>query len=335
MHTGKSYRLPEFLAWTRRTIYLLLLLSVVPVLLYELAGWHWLAVPWGVVLLVGTTAALSAGFKSVQTYNRMQDAQQVWSSIESASRIWAISCRDLAFDADAARRLVYRHIAWLTTLRYAMRRPRAWETLGTAANREYRSRYVIPEREQPLSVELARYLPQDEVSQVLESSNGAISVLSLQSEASRMLLGQGSLEPAAFAELQRQLRGLQELQGRSERIKDFPYPRQHAFINSLFLRILCVLVPFGMLGEAERLNALVDGWAQGHMVWLGIPLSLLVSWMYTSLDQVGGSTENPFEGGANDVPISRICQQAEVDLRELLGESVVPAAPVQAGDITV
>ena len=192
-----------------------------------------------------------------------------------------------------------------------------------------------PEREQPLATELARYLSQGETAQVIEADNGALQVLALQGAATRSLLMEGALDAAGFAELQRQLRGLHELQGRSERIKDFPYPRQHAFINALFLRILCVLVPFGMLGEAERLNGLVSGWAQGQMVWLTIPLSLLVSWMYTSLDQVGESTENPFEGGANDVPISAICQDIERDLREVLGEGSVPRAMRQAGDITV
>ena len=53
MHTGKSYRLPEFLYWTRRTIYVLVVVSVVPVALYQLAGWTWLVIPWGVVFLLG------------------------------------------------------------------------------------------------------------------------------------------------------------------------------------------------------------------------------------------------------------------------------------------
>jgi putative membrane protein len=42
--------------------------------------------------------------------------------------------------------------------------------------------------------------------------------------------------------------------------------------------------------------------------------------MYTSLEQVGESTENPFEGGANDVPISTLCSIIERDLKEMLGE---------------
>ena len=46
--------------------------------------------------------------------------------------------------------------------------------------------------------------------------------------------------------------------------------------------------------------------------------------MYVSLDQVGESTENPFEGGANDVPISQISRLVEIDLRQMLGETDLP-----------
>jgi ion channel-forming bestrophin family protein len=48
--------------------------------------------------------------------------------------------------------------------------------------------------------------------------------------------------------------------------------------------------------------------------------------MYTALDQVGEATANPFEGNANDVPISQISRSIEIELRELLGESGLPPA---------
>ncbi|KAG1251193.1 hypothetical protein G6F68_012404 [Rhizopus microsporus] len=44
----------------------------------------------------------------------------------------------------------------------------------------------------------------------------------------------------------------------------------------------------------------------GQMVWLAVPFSVIISWIYTSLEQVGESTENPFEGSATDVPIGRL-----------------------------
>ena len=43
------------------------------------------------------------------------------------------------------------------------------------------------------------------------------------------------------------------------------------------------------------------------------------------MDKIGESSENPFEGGPNDVPITALSRTAEIDLREMLGESNVPA----------
>ena len=54
------------------------------------------------------------------------------------------------------------------------------------------------------------------------------------------------------------------------------------------------------------------------------PNGVLISWIYTSLDQVGESTENPFEGSANDIPITQMCRAIEIDLRNMLGETDLP-----------
>ena len=335
MRTGKPYTLPEFVRWTRRSLYVLIAWSIVAAILIEVAGFTWLTIPWGVIFLLGTTVALSAGFKTLQTYNRMQDAQQVWASIVSSSRIWGGLCRDLVDDPARARELVYRHFAWLTALRYQLRAVMAWETLGKPDNAEYRQKYHIPEREASLQDEVARYVGPDDAADILSSRSKALEALNLQSRETRRLLRDGAVTPAAFADLQATLRDLQEQQGRAERIKNFPYPRQHAFINSLFVRIMCFLLPFGVIGEFARLDGFVDGWAKGNMVWIGVPLSILISWMYASLDRIGESTENPFEGGANDVPISEICKDIEADLRGMLGEVEVPPRSKTAADIVM
>lgn len=84
------------------------------------------------------------------------------------------------------------------------------------------------------------------------------------------------------------------------------------------------MLPICVIREFDRLNDGVSGVLAGQMAWLAVPFSALVSWMYLSLDQVGESTENPFEGGANDVPISQISRLVEVELREMLGETGLP-----------
>jgi putative membrane protein len=101
-------------------------------------------------------------------------------------------------------------------------------------------------------------------------------------------------------------------------------PGQFAVISAFFVKLFCLLLPFGLLREFGDLNASVEGIMKGSMIWLVVPFSVLISWMYTSLDRVGESTENPFEGNANDVPISQMCRAVEIDLREMLGETDLP-----------
>ena len=42
------------------------------------------------------------------------------------------------------------------------------------------------------------------------------------------------------------------------------------------------------------------------------------------MEQIGDTSENPFENAINDVPISAICRGIEIDLREMLGETNLP-----------
>ncbi|HEY0332549.1 MAG TPA: bestrophin family ion channel [Stenotrophomonas sp.] len=335
MYAGRSYKFTEFVFWTRRSLYWLVVLNIALVALYQLAGWHWLAVPWSVIFLLGTTVALTAGFKNTQTYNRLWEAQQVWASITAMSRLWGAMSRDYLSDGDDSRRLVYRHLAWLTSLRYQMRDSKAWETQKQAPSVEYRKHFQVPERERALEAEIAKYVSPEEKSRILIAPGKATEVLGLQSESLKAMLQAGRIPVGSFVELQKVLREFHDQQAKSERLKNYPYPRQYAIINAIFVRILCLLLPLGMIDLLVPMNAVVGGALAGQMAWLAIPLSVLVSWMYASLDQVGDSSANPFEGGANDIPISQICTGIEVDLRQLLGEADVPAIAASASPIVL
>jgi putative membrane protein len=113
------------------------------------------------------------------------------------------------------------------------------------------------------------------------------------------------------------LANLYEQQGKCERIKNFPYPRQFSSINLYFVWLLVILLPFGMLNEFKKMG--------DDFVWLNIPFSVIVSWMFVSMERVGEATANPFEGGANDVPISTMSRTIEIDLRDMLNEENLPA----------
>lgn len=330
MHTGKSYKLSEFLYWTRRDIYALVVLGAVPVMLFQLLHLQWLAIPWTVVALLGTATAFIVGFKNTQTYNRTWEARQIWGEIVSSSRTWGVISRDFPASPEKSKTLIYRHLAWLTALRYQLREPRAWENNNKRYNTEYKKFYSIPERGTTLEAELEKYLPPDELKYIVSTKNKATQILGMQSKTIKEIYTSQEIVVLQCVEMQRTIKDFYLQQGRSERIKDFPYPRQFTIINTLFVKLFCFLLPFGMLREFDKLNeSIAGGFMKGNMIWLVIPFSVLISWIYTCLDQVGESTENPFEGGANDVPISQICRSIEIDLREMLDESNVPA-PLQA-----
>jgi putative membrane protein len=93
--------------------------------------------------------------------------------------------------------------------------------------------------------------------------------------------------------------------------------------------IFVVIVPFGLFPYAYELG---ESRAIGHWtVWLNIPFSALVGWVFVALEKVGEKSSNPFEGGANDVPISSIARRIEIELRGMLGEKT-DLKPIEAKD---
>lgn len=325
MKISESYKLSEFLGWTRRNLYVVLALAIVPVASYELLDQKWIALPWSVAVLLGTATSFIVGFKNAQTYNRTVEAQQIWTSIASSSRYWGMISREFPTNPIVTRTLIHRHLAWLTALRYQLRGRRVWESVTRGSDAEYRAKfYTVPEAESPLDVELAKCLSHDEVEQLAARNDKATQLIGAQSATIKDLLAIQQLALPHHTEMQRALKDLLDQQGRAERIKNFPYPRQYATITKIFVWSFAALLPLCIIREFDRLNETVSGILAGHMTWLAVPFSALVAWMYVSLDQVGESTGNPFEGGPNDVPISQISRLIEIELREMLGETELP-----------
>ena len=119
-------------------------------------------------------------------------------------------------------------------------------------------------------------------------------------------------------ELQKVLNDFYVHQGKAERIKKFPFPRQYGGTSFILVAIFIFLVPFGFASEFPKLGP--------NGVWLSVPFSILVSWIYIIMELVGDYSENPFEGLGNDIPMLSLCRTIEIDLLEMLGEENLPPA---------
>lgn len=182
---------------------------------------------------------------------------------------------------------------------------------------------TIPERDGNMDEELAGLLSEEEHKMVMGKTNKAAAILTLQSNHIRKLKEQGFVWEFSFLELESVLARLFEHQGKSERIKNFPYPRQFATIGYDFVKVFALLIPFGVIPEFARIgDQLVTEYPLigQYFIWLAIPFSAIVSWVFHTMQRIGIVGENPFEGSANDVPISTIAQGIEIDLREMMEE---------------
>lgn len=337
MHAGRRFSLPLVFQWTRREILVFVVIATIPTITYKVLGLTWMMLPWLPIALVGTAVSFLIAFKNNATYDRLWEARKIWGSIIDNSRTWAFMTRDLiaapeGMDPNAdeeltriRRRLVLRHLAWLTALRYQLREPRVWENLTRPNNWELREGFKVAEHAKDLKVQLGSYVDADEVEQVMGAANATTQLLAKQSAELRLLREQGRLDNNRHVALAQALSSLVNNQGASERIKNFPYPRQLATVNHYIVWLFIILLPFGMVHEFAEIRR--------GFVWLTIPFGAVVGWVFHTMERVGESHENPFQGGANDVPITAIARLIEVDLLEVLGDTQVPELCKPVNDI--
>lgn len=327
MHAGKKYTFFEFILWTRRDLYRLTILAVIPTILYHFCGFTFLSISWVPVALLGTAVSFIIGFKNNASYSRLWEARQIYGGIINISRAFGVMIRDFLASKDKSTEvkvIFYRHFAWLTALRFQLREPRAWENMDDPRNVEYSRNYHIAEKIDKLEEVLAKYLSADELSYVLIKKNKATQLMALQSSHINKLFASGSISDLQLQSLQNAITVFYDNQGKAERIKNFPYPRHFSSIATIMLNLFVFLVPYGLLNDFNKLGngTLIEGYS----IWLNIPFAILLTWVFNSLDVVGESSSNPFEGNANDVPITNISRTIEIDMRDMLDETDLPPA---------
>ena len=324
------------LGWTRRETLFFLVYALVVAILYVLLDFTFIHIPWTPVALIGTAVAFIIGFQNSAAYGRIWEARKIWGGIVNTSRSWGMKTKDMVSNEycqkpvsdveikDIVKTLYYRHFAWLTALRHAMREPRKWEVFEKhRTNREWSKMAHIPEKVFDLPDELFHYLEPDEWDYVLSKKNKSAALLYLQSTHLRQLKEKGLLWEFSFLELENMLEEMFNLQGKSERIKNFPYPRQYATLSYYFVWIFLLLLPIGLVPEfAEISNSMMNKFPiiRLYFIWLVVPFCGVVSWVFHTMMRIGTVGENPFEGSANDVPISTISRGIEIDMRQLLDE---------------
>lgn len=284
------------------------------------------SIPFLPLSTIGIAVSFYIGFKNNSSYDRFWEGRKIWGGIVNYSRTWANQvmtfttsryATDDAYMVDLSvirKELVYRHLAYINALRFQLRRASSFskklhKTIDAltpgSPERAHWNEEVLP------------FLDHDEFCSHVQRANPATQMIRKQGERLAELNDKyGLIEEFRYMEMMRVLEEFYNLQGKCERIKNTPFPRQYAFFSGVFVWIFILLLPFGLVGEFAEISH--------SFIYMTIPFSILISWMFYTMEAVGDSSEDPFDNMINDVPMTALCRTIEIDLRDMLGESELP-----------
>jgi putative membrane protein len=302
----------------KKNILLTLLLSSVAVALYLFLDLKIIAIPFLPVASIGTAVAFYVGFKNNQAYDRLWEARRLWGGITNTSRILAASFISLVEDKSKQKAFLNRHIAYINILRLQLRKTIPWAT-----NREdYHRKFVSASEEinefDTAIKELFDKLDKSEIfEKVKHKGNIASYTLKVQFDVVAKLKREKIIDEYEHSDVTKLLAELYNLQGGCERIKTTPLFRQYSLFSRIFVQLFIGLLPFALLTEMSKFGV--------YGTWLVIPFSILISWVFMTMEQIGEASENPFDNGSTDIPISSICRNIEIDILEMLDETNLPS----------
>ena len=250
------------------------------------------SLPLTVVATIGTAVAVLLGFKNSAAYQRWWSGRNIWGSITNTSRQFATQLLGfLDFTVDDAedrdevlRDLVNRHLAFVNVLRLQLRGEKTDE-------------------------ELAAWLSPEECATLADAKNKATQLLTHQAAKLRELREKKMIDEWRFFPLLGTIGQLFDAQGSAEELDNTPLMRHYAYFTTAFVWIFVVLLPFGFASI---------------LTWSTLPLVILISTVFTMLDRAGTFTEDPFANEMNDVPLSAICRDIEIDMKQQVGMEPVP-----------
>jgi ion channel-forming bestrophin family protein len=293
MIVPRSRQIMRMLQYVGTPLLLLVIYDVAVVAAYKVLHWEWVALPHIPLALYGSAIGIIVSFRNQSAYGRWWEARTLWGAIVNNSRSLArqVMTALLPLNESEAedlktmqRRLVYHQIAYVHALRQHLRQLEPWDDL-TPLLEASELRALRDEKNIPLAIQQRMGLLLREC-QVREWMN-----------------------IAQWRALDSSLDGLIDAQGGAERIKNTPMPKQYDYFPQLFVHMYCMLLPLALVT------------AMGWFTPLG---STLVGFMFLALDKIGRDLEDPFDNTIFDVPLTSITTTIDINLRQLLGETLLP-----------
>ena len=253
--------------------------------------------------IYGTILSLFLAFRTNEAYNRWWEARVLWGNLLNSSRNFArqvttlISLNQTSYvnSPEALKQLhktlIYRQIGYANALRMHLRRKYDWD-------------------------QLAKFIPQEELLHYKKVANVPTQINQKQGELLRDIFDKENSKDIRHIQFDKTLNDFCQIQGGCERIKNTVFPQLYNHFTMAFAWVFVTLLIVSLADEFDFQTLVVRS---------------IVGYVFITLEKLGRSLKDPFEGKNQDTPMSALCRTIEIDLKQQLGENEVPepAQPVK------
>jgi putative membrane protein len=248
--------------------------------------------------LLVTSLSIFLVFRVNESYARWWEARTLWGQLVNSSRGFARQVATLVTEETPDRKktattlklhrdLLYRQIAFANALRLSLRKEDNWD-------------------------ELDQFLDEEDAANTKLAINKPTFLLHRQGEQLAEARGDGLLSALGQNQLDRTLSQLHDTQGSCERIKHTPFPENLTYATRAVAWIMATTIAIAVMDPDNKFDP-VD--------MIVVPVLML---SFVLIERLGSELKNPFENLPNDTPMTALCRTIERELKQLLGENLLP-----------
>ncbi|WP_256011615.1 bestrophin family protein [Desertivirga xinjiangensis] len=249
------------------------------------------------ISMLGIALSILMGFRVSAAYERWWEARKIWGAVVNNSRSFARQvitfCHDSGVEGELVKSLIYRQIAFVHAMACRL-------------------------RQVDCAVLIEPLLYDDEYEKIIVKSHIPNLLLLHNTYAVKQLQKDNYITDFELMRVEETLYQLTDNLGAAERIKNTPFPVPYSYFTWLLVHLFAILIPFGM----------VDAFG-----YLTIPVALCATFIFLVIDQIAVEIQDPFSNRENDIPVSAICQNIEIDLKEMMGDTNLPQTKTPEGGV--
>jgi len=242
----------------------------------------------GVISMIGIVLSILMGFRISSAYDRWWEARKIWGDVVNSSRSFARQLITFTDQSGLAREHLENIIYRQIAFVYAM---------GYSLRQQGCTDIIRP------------FLPQDEHHQLIGKQNLPNLLLLHNLFAVKLLEKDGQLTNFEMLKVEDTISHLTASLGAAERIKNTPFPLPYSYFTSILVHVFALMVPFGM----------------AELAVLTVPVSITVIFIFLAIEQIAIEIQDPFANRENDIPVNAISKIIEIDLKEMLGDVILPS----------